>query len=270
MKKTGEEARYLDIAQRAARAAGKIMLNGLGKDKNIRFKGAEINLVTDIDQECEAVIKKMIRREFSDHGFLAEESDIENEQAEHVWIIDPLDGTTNFAHEYPAFATSIALEVKGKIEAGVVYDPVRKEMFHAQRGKGAYLNGKRIGVSSVTKLRRALLVSGFPYDIKPAHIKYFTHFLMKAQGIRRDGSAALDLCYVAMGRLDGFFELGLNPWDTAAGSVILEEAGGKLTDFAGKKYSIYGIQCIASNGKIHRQLVNEFDLIYNGKLASPV
>ena len=269
MKKSEEKALYLKTALRAAHAAGKIITSGLGKNKNIRFKGSAINLVTDIDKQSEEKIKTIIRKKFPEHGILAEESDIENEMAKHLWVIDPLDGTTNYAHEYPCFSISIALEVKRIMEIGVVYNPVHKEMFYAVRGKGAFLNGKRLHVSKIKKVQQGLLVAGFPYDIGKMHINYFNHFLMKAQGVRRDGSAALDLCYVAAGRLDGFFELGLMPWDTAAGSIIVKEAGGKISTFSGDKFSIYGKECLASNGTIQQELIKEFKAIRTGKIASP-
>jgi len=173
------------------------------------------------------------------------------------WIIDPLDGTTNFAHGYPFYCVSIAVEEKGEIVCGAVYDPVREEMFSAARGAGAYRNGERLKVSNVDRLSQALLITGFPYNFRErldTVIRQFGKFLVASQAVRRGGSAALDLCYVASGRLDGFWELYLQPWDTAAGHVILEEAGGRVTDFKGGPFSIYNKETLASNGLLHDEM----------------
>lgn len=211
-----------------------------------------------IDKASEKRIIELINKKIPDHGFLAEEAAVPRDTDECVWVIDPLDGTTNYAHEYLSFAVSIALEIRRVIQVGVVFDPVHRELFYATKGGGAFLNGNPVRVSTVKNLRKGLIGSGFPYNISDRHIKYFNHFLMKTQGLRRDGSAALDLCYVAMGRFDGFFELGLMPWDTAAGGLILSEAGGKLSDFQGGTYSIYNKECLASNRILHKELVKEF------------
>ncbi|HEY5600372.1 MAG TPA: inositol monophosphatase family protein, partial [Candidatus Manganitrophaceae bacterium] len=200
----------------------------------------------------------MIHRRFPDHQIMAEEGHGSKAPSPYRWVIDPLDGTTNYAHGFPFFCVSIGLEVEGSVLLGVVYDPLRRELFVAEKGKGATLNDKPISVSQVDVLKKSLLVTGFAYDIRvhpKNNFNHFVNFSLSAQGVRRTGSAALDLCYVAAGRLDGFWELKLNPWDTAAGSLMMLEAGGKVTDLAGKPYSIYDPEILATNGKIHRQMI---------------
>jgi myo-inositol-1(or 4)-monophosphatase len=246
----------LKFAKETAVKAGDILRKGRSKSHRVDFKG-RVDLVTEYDLKSEKYITRHINRFFPYHSILAEESGETMKGHSHVWIIDPLDGTTNFAHDYPAFCVSIGLEVDGRNVLGVVYDPVHDELFYAVKGRGAYCNGKRIGVSSHNKLSMSLLATGFPYDIAESKIDNLDNFgrmYKHAQGIRRGGSAALDLCYLACGRFDGFWELKLHPWDTAAGIVIVREAGGRVTDFNGGKYSIYGDRILASNGKIHRQM----------------
>jgi myo-inositol-1(or 4)-monophosphatase len=245
----------LNVAIEAAREAGKFLKYSIGKVRTIETKkGEERNLVTEIDKTSEEKIISIIRRHYPHHAVLAEESGASESPAEYKWIIDPLDGTTNFLHGVPIYCVTIAVERKGEVIAGVVYDPNLEELFTAEKGSGAYLNGKRIRVSQVSDLIQSLLVTGFPYDIAEnpdSAVEHFVNFLMEGQGIRRLGSAALDLSYVAAGRLDGFWEVNLNPWDMAAGVLLVREAGGKVTDFSGAPSSIYRKQVLASNGIIH-------------------
>ena len=253
----GKNNSYIQVATEAARAAGKYILKKTGNFGKISYKGS-INLVTDVDKRSEEIVVSRIRREFPGHGILAEERGSENKGHRYKWIIDPLDGTTNYAHSFPFFCVSVGLEVGGEVIAGVVYDPVRDELFSAVRGAGARLNKQRMRVSKTTDLSKALLVTGFAYNIREAkytNVENFRRFLLASQGVRRTGSACIDLCYVACGRFDGFWEVGLHPWDTAAGSLIVEEAGGKLTDFKGSPYSHYDKQILVSNGSIHGEML---------------
>ena len=247
---------YLETAIDLCRAAGDILNYYADRDKLVEFKG-HANLVTIADKKSEELIIGGILSRYPSHSILAEESGATQSGAAVKWIIDPLDGTTNFAHGYPFYCVSIAVEEKGEIVCGAVYDPVREEMFSAERGAGAYRNGERLKVSNVDRLSQALLITGFPYNFRErldTVIRQFGKFLVASQAVRRGGSAALDLCYVASGRLDGFWELYLQPWDTAAGHVILEEAGGRVTDFKGGPFSIYNKETLASNGLLHEEM----------------
>jgi myo-inositol-1(or 4)-monophosphatase len=249
----------LSTAIEAAREAGKILKQHLGKVGDVRRKlGQEKNLVTEIDKKSEEAIIRIIKRHHPGHSVLAEETGRGGSGSEFTWIIDPLDGTTNYVHALPVFCVSIALEQGDRIIAGVIYDPNRDELFSAERGSGAFLNGKRIHVSEADALSRSLLVTGFPYTIaenpSPA-VAHFVRFLTKAQAVRRMGSAAIDLAYVAAGRFDGFWEASLNPWDMAAGALLVEEAGGIVTGFSGQPFSIYQPQILASNRLIHREMI---------------
>ena len=251
---------YLDFAIELAREAGDVLKHYMGREKHVEFKG-KANLVTAADKESEALVIRRILDRYPTHQILAEESGASggNETAGDRWIIDPLDGTTNFAHQYPFFCVSIAFERAGQILCGAVYDPCRDEMFSGARGLGSFVNGQRLSVSNVEKLDQALVLTGFPYGVRQkmkTAMSQFEAFLFHSQAVRRGGSAALDLCYIALGRCDGFWEMDLHPWDTAAGLVILEEAGGQVTDFAGHPFSIYGKQIVASNGKIHGEMVD--------------
>ena len=250
---------YLDFAVELARAAGDVLKHYAGRDKRVELKGLA-NLVTIADKESESLIISAIRKRYPEHAILAEESGAlgASRAATGKWVIDPLDGTTNFAHQYPFYCVSIAFEQNGEITCGAVYDPVRDEMFSAARGAGSFMNNQRIAVTDVPKLRDALLLTGFPYnsrDIIDTVVGQFRAFLIESQAVRRGGSAALDLCYLAVGRCDGFWELNLHPWDTAAGKIILEEAGGRLTDYAGSPFSIYTKEIVASNRWIHDELL---------------
>jgi len=252
---------FREAAVRAARAAGRVLLRSLSKGIRIDFKG-EVNLVTEADRAAEAIIIKHLRKRFPSHRILAEEggdqSTIESRGSDHKWIIDPLDGTTNYAHSFPVFSVSIGLEIRGEIVLGIVYDPIRKEIFLAEKGRGATLNGAPIRVSEIEKINASLLVTGFAYDVRDDlrnNLDHFTQFSLRAQGVRRTGSAALDLCYVACGRFDGFWEMKLSPWDTAAGGLVATEAGATVTDFRNGPFSIYAKEILASNGRIHREMV---------------
>jgi myo-inositol-1(or 4)-monophosphatase len=249
----------ITIAIEAAKLAGRILKQHAGKALNIQQKsGQEKNLVTEIDKKSEEIIIDTIKKHYPSHDILAEESGTKGTSSDYRWIIDPLDGTTNFTHGLPVFCVSIGLERKGELIAGVIYDPNLDELFTAEKGNGAFLNGKRLHVSGTTDLGRSLLVTGFPYNIteNPNHaVEHFIHFLMKAQGVRRMGSAAIDLAYVAAGRFDGFWEVALHPWDMAAGVLLVEEAGGKLTNFSGEPLNIYQKEMVASNGFVHQAIV---------------
>ena len=249
----------LHIAVDAAKEAGKFLKQNLGKVLDIQQKaGQEKNLVTEIDKRSEEIIIGIIKKHFPRHDILAEESGTtKNQKSDYKWVIDPLDGTTNFTHGFPVFCISIALEYKGEIILGVIYDPNFDELFTAEKGKGACLNGKKMRVSKIDSLNRSLLVTGFPYNIteNPNHaIEHFINFLMKSQAVRRMGSAAIDLAYVAAGRYEGFWETDLHPWDMAAGVLLVEEAGGKISDFTDKPFSIYEKEILATNGLVHTQM----------------
>jgi myo-inositol-1(or 4)-monophosphatase len=239
-----------------------ILKNGYGKKQNIKFKGA-INLVTEMDHRAEAAVIEILEMAFPDHGILTEESKGREGSGSYRWILDPLDGTTNYAHGYPFFCVSLALEKDGQIIWGIIYDPLREELFAAEAGRGATVNGKALHVSATRNIEQSFLCTGFPYDMRESsedNLRYFSRFAKTVQAIRRDGSAALDLCYVAMGRFDGFWEMKLNPWDVAAGSLIVTEAGGRVTDFSGNHFSIHGQEILASNGFIHDEMLRVLSL----------
>ncbi len=247
---------YLEIAQAAARAAGAIQLEGLSRQIQIETKTSPIDLVTEIDRACEAEVARHILARFPDHQLKAEEGTVGGEHPDFRWHIDPLDGTTNYAHRYPFFCVSIALEQQGKIVVGVVYNALNKEMFWASAGGGAYLNGQPIHVSEVAELGRGLLCTGFPGDQSGNQqvLAAWEKISLRCHGIRRDGSAALDLCHVACGRLDGFWER-LNSWDMAAGALMVREAGGLVTNFQGGSFDLYQREIVASNGRIGPAMV---------------
>lgn len=245
------------VAIEAAVQSGSFIKNSLGKIKRISYK-SRINMVTDIDTKAEAMIIKKILSVFKDHSILSEESRPREGASAFKWVIDPLDGTTNFVHSFPFFCVSIGLEKEGAVVLGVVYDPLRDELFYAEDKKGAYCNKRRIHCSRTSRLSEGFLSTGFAYGVKEAkdnNILNFKNFLMRALAIRRAGSAALDFCYVACGKFDGFWELDLHPWDCAAGSLIVREAGGSVTRFDGSPHSHYDKEVLVSNGRIHRQMV---------------
>lgn len=251
----------LNFAIQTARDAGRVLAERFGRKIEISNK-SEIDLVTESDLASERLIIDRIKTHYPRHAILAEESGASGPadretQSDWRWIIDPLDGTTNYAHGYPCFCVSIGLECNGRRELGVVYDPIRDEMFTAERGQGAALNGRRIRVSPTPALASALLCTGFPYDVRERSefARHFANFIMAAQGVRRDGAAALDLAYVAAGRFDGFWEEGLKPWDVAAGALIIEEAGGRVSNYVDGPLDIFTPPILASNGLIHEAMM---------------
>lgn len=251
---------FLATATEIVLRAGDIQLAGRKSGFHVTKKGT-IDLVTEVDLECERMCRAIIAERFPDHDVLAEELDAgerERRGSRHRWIFDPLDGTTNFAHGLPIFCASLALEIDGCIEVGAVFDASRQELFTAERGEGAYMNGSALSVSSAAALVDSLLVTGFPYDIQKRGeelLENFSAFLDRARGIRRLGSAAIDLCYVAAGRFDGFWEQYLKPWDVAAGALIVEEAGGRVTGIDGSPFDLAAAHLIASNGQVHEQML---------------
>lgn len=252
---------FLDATIKAAREAGRIQLNYFGKKKQIISKGG-IDIVTNADIECENQVVSFLKEKFPEHGFVLEEGkdikESDNDKDKYVWYIDPIDGTTNYAHNVPHFCVSIALEKNTELVVGVVFDPIKNELFYAEKGKGAFLNEKEINVSGVLELDKSIVATGFPYERKDNTInnsREFCRVMPNVAGIRRFGSAALDLCYVATGRFDGYWELTLKPWDYLAGKLIIEEAGGKVTDLFGKKLKYQEKRVLASNGRIHNKLV---------------
>ncbi len=245
-----------DAAVELALEAGAVLREGYGRLHRPEHKG-RIDLVTEYDRRSERVLLDGISRRFPDHAVLAEESGAQVRESRVRWVVDPLDGTTNFAHNYPFFCVSVGVEVDGALAAGAVFDPVREEMFAAAGGAGASLNGGPLRVSDIERLEDALLVTGFPYDVREhpeRSLPSFQAFLMRAQGIRRDGSAALNLCYLAAGRFDGFWEGHLSAWDMAAGVLIVREAGGTVTNYAGGAFALDGRQILASNGRLHQEM----------------
>jgi myo-inositol-1(or 4)-monophosphatase len=249
----------LQVAIEAALEAGKYLKMNVGKVRQVERKDGQMtNLVTEIDKYSERMIIDRIKKIYPSHDFLAEESGAADIFSEYRWIIDPLDGTVNFTHGLPIFCVSIGLEYKGEIILGVVYDPSLDELFTAEKGKGAWLNKKRIEVSKTAKLIESLVVTGFPYTVNQnpePDITHFRNFVVEAQAVRRLGSAALDLCAVAAGRFDGFWEGALHSWDMAAGVLIVTEAGGKWTDYNGTPSTVYNKQMLATNGLIHEQMI---------------
>jgi myo-inositol-1(or 4)-monophosphatase len=255
-----EIERIEQVGIEAAVAAGRLLMKRFRTDFAVSHKG-DTNLVTEVDVAAEELIVSRVLKAFPDHAILAEEKHSEARDASHRWIIDPLDGTTNYAHGYPAFAVSIGLQLGQTLEWGTVYNPNLDELFVARRGCGARLNGKPIGVSKTADLGASLLATGFPYDIRTSrenNLDYFAEFSLKARAVRRAGSAALDLAYVAAGRFEGFWELKLSPWDCAAGYLMVREAGGVVTNLRGEPGSIYERESLASNGYIHDQMLAVF------------
>ena len=240
-----------------AHKSGFLLKEKFNNTHKIQYKG-DIDIVTEADKMSEDLIIDAIKRNFPDHGILSEESPAITGTGKLRWIIDPLDGTTNYSHGYPVFCVSIALENEGTIVLGVIYDPMREDMFVAVRGEGAYLNDKKLDVSRTDNISRSLLATGFPYDIRESkenNLDYFNAMATKVQAIRRAGSAALDLAYLAAGRFDGFWELKLKAWDTAAGCLMVTEAGGAISDIAGQKWHLQSPNLLASNGLIHEQMI---------------
>lgn len=247
----------------ALRRAGRLIRDSFDRPQKIGFKNdSPINLVTAVDQAADRLIRDIIHRRFPEHDFLTEESTPTARGSSYKWIVDPLDGTTNYAHHFPQVGVSIGLEYKGRIILGGVYDPFRDELFWAEKGRGAWLEhaGRKLplAVSRTRSLSHSLLLTGFPYDRRERinlYLSYVKAFMHRIQGIRRAGAAALDLCWVAAGRVDGYWEWRLKPWDVAAGLLIVEEAGGKISDFSGRPFSVYGEQTLATNWRVHRPML---------------
>lgn len=241
-----------------AREAGEIIREGHGKNFSIEFKTNSSNLVTEIDKKSEAAIINFIKKEFPGHSILAEESGTQKFDSEYLWVIDPLDGTTNFAHGLPIFSVSIGVMKKEEIICGVVYDVMMNQLFTVEKGSGAFCNDVKMYVNDNSNLAHSFLVTGFPYDIEnnpDSAIERFGDFLVSSRAVRRLGSAAIDMCYVAKGVFDGFWEVSLNPWDVCAAILLIEEAGGKVTNFSGEEISIYSKQILATNGKVHDAMI---------------
>ena len=267
-----------------AREAGALLLEYFHQGLKIEYKG-DADLVTAADRAAEKLIRERITQHFPAHDVLGEEQGLNDQGSDYRWYVDPLDGTTNFAHGYPVFCVSMALENRAlenrpsehaqnqaRRVAGVVYDPTRDELFSAEQGNGAHLNGKPIHVSKATMLKECLLATGFPSHKrhKNPNIHFYHQITLRTHGVRRAGSAALDLCNVASGRFDGFWEFNLNPWDTAAGVLIVEEAGGRVTRFDGSAFQIDSSETLASNGLVHDALLHEFSEIFAGRGLSPL
>jgi myo-inositol-1(or 4)-monophosphatase len=258
----------LSTMQSIAREAGSLLMDHFrGRVKvKIEYKGSA-DLVTIADRQSEALILERIHRDFPNHDVMGEEGTRIETGSDYKWYVDPLDGTTNFAHGYPVFCVSLAVEFQGWRIAGVIYDPTRDEMFTAEKGSGARLNGEPVHVSKTATVDQSLVATGFPSQKrhKNPNIYFYHHLTLRSHGVRRAGSAALDLCNVAAGRFDGFWEFNLNPWDTAAGVLIVEEAGGRVTDFSGGPFQIDSRETLASNGLVHDALIAEFQAVFSGK-----
>src|SRR5437879_4288067 len=266
---------FLPAMSAIAREAGALLMPYFHQHLKIEYKG-EADLVTAADRAAEVLIRERIKKHWPTHDILGEEQGLSDQGSEYRWYVDPLDGTTNFAHGYPVFCVSMGLEQKGKRIAAVVYDPARDELFSAERGRGAHVNGEAIHVSKTAALKECLLATGLPSHKrhKNPNIYFYHQITLRTHGVRRAGSAALDLCCVACGRFDGFWEFNLNPWDTAAGVLMVEEAGGVVSDFRGGPFDIAGRETLASNGLVHEAMLAEFDAVFKGRgleeLPSPV
>jgi myo-inositol-1(or 4)-monophosphatase len=261
---------YLSAAGEIAREAGALLMRHFERVR-VEYKG-DYDVVTEADRSSEALIVERLSARFPHHSIVAEEGSGVERGSDFVWYVDPLDGTTNFAHTFPAFAVSMGLEHRGELLAGIVYDPLHEELFAAEKGSGAFLNQRPIRVSGATRLDESLLATGFPSRKRHADVNvYFYHqAAMLAHGVRRAGSAALDLCYVAAGRLDGFWEFGLNPWDTAAGLLIAAEAGGRCTDMRGRPCRLRGRTIAVTNGLIHEELLTLFRDVFDNRFRVPI
>lgn len=248
----------LDKVIEISKIAGEIIREGFRKNFSIEYKTNLSNLVTEIDKKSEETIIDFVKKEFPTHSVLAEETGSHKAGSEYLWVIDPLDGTSNFAHGLPIFAVSIGVQKNGKTICGVVYDVMRDEIYSAEKGSGSFRNGEKLQVSSNYDIRKSMLVTGFPYNVaeNPDHVfERFIEFMKNARAVRRLGSAAIDMCYVAAGVFDGFWEVSLHPWDVCAGNLIVEEAGGIITNFAGEKIDIYSKQLLATNKKVHEKMI---------------
>ena len=267
----GNHNDFIPAMAAIAREAGALLMDYFRRRVTIEYKG-EADLVTVADRGSEKLIRQRIRSQFPAHDVLGEEEGLVDTGSDYRWYVDPLDGTTNFAHGFPVFSVSMALEYKGTRIAGVIYDPTRDEMFAAERGSGARLNQQPIHVSQTGSLAECLVATGFPSHKrhKNPNIYFYHQITLRTHGVRRAGSAALDLAYVAAGRLDGFWEFNLNSWDTAAGVLVVEEAGGKVTRFDGGPFAIDSRETLASNGIVHPALLQEFEQIIAGRGLEPL
>jgi myo-inositol-1(or 4)-monophosphatase len=254
-----------------AREAGALLMGYFHQHVKVEYKG-EADLVTIADRQSEILIRERISKNWPSHDVLGEEQGLADTGSDYRWYVDPLDGTTNFAHGFPVFCVSLALEHKKQRIAGVIYDPTRDELFAAAKGNGAYLNQQRIRVSKTERLSECLVATGFPSHKrhKNPNIHFYHQITLHTHGVRRAGSAALDLCCVACGRFDGFWEFNLNPWDTAAGVLIVEEAGGKVSDFRGGPFQLDSRETLATNGLVHGAMLNEFAQIFEGRGLKPL
>ncbi len=250
---------YLSTAVEIARESGALLAELFTQPLEITYKRRS-DLVTVADRRSEALIVERLRRNFPDHGIVAEEGGGQAGSSDYCWYVDPLDGTTNFAHGFPVFCVTLGLAFRGEVIAGVVYDPTRNDLYTAERGSGAYLNEHRLQVSRIEKLSECLVATGFPpfATNHELNIQFYFRFTELSHGIRRAGSAALDLCSVAAGRFDAFWELKLNPWDKAAGSLLVTEAGGRMSDIKGRPFDVLGDDVFASNGRVHDQMLEVF------------
>ncbi|HOL71376.1 MAG TPA: inositol monophosphatase family protein [Bryobacteraceae bacterium] len=264
-------ASYLETAMEIAREAGALLANYFERRIGYQLKG-EYDLVTEADRASEKLVVERLHSHFPSHSVVAEEGTGQQRCSEFCWYVDPLDGTTNFAHGFPAFNVTLALEQAGELVAGCIFDPIRQEMFAAERGSGAYLNHRRIRVSKVDKLEETLVATGFPSRKRHANlnIHFYYQMAMFTHGVRRAGSAALDLAYVACGRLDAFWEFNLNPWDVAAGILLIREAGGTVTDMRGGPAKLRGEHILADNGLVHGSILELFDEVFAGKARVPL
>jgi myo-inositol-1(or 4)-monophosphatase len=269
--KLPESNQFAPVAADIAREAGALLMPFFARRIGYEYKG-DADLVTEADRASERLITDRIRARWPRHDIVGEEGTRVDSGSEYRWYVDPLDGTTNFAHGFPVFCVSMGLEHNGRMVAGVVYDPTRDELFSAEEGSGAYLNQRRIHVSTASRLDETLLATGFPSQKrhKNPNIYFYHQITLHTHGVRRAGSAALDLCYVAAGRVDGFWEFNLNPWDTAAGVLLVQEAGGNVTDFSGGPFQISSRETLASNGLIHTDLIREFQAIFEGRGLEPI
>jgi myo-inositol-1(or 4)-monophosphatase len=248
----------LELAVALAREAGALQRQRFGEPRDIQTKSTAIDLVTDVDRACDALIRERVRQQFPGDGLLTEEAAEAPGSSGWRWIVDPLDGTTNYTHGFPHFAVSIGVERDGRAALGTIYDPLRDELFHGMRGAGAFRNGRPMRVSLTEKLERSLLATGFPYTVHASpesNLEYFGRFIRRARAVRRAGSAALDLAYIACGRFDGFWELSLHPWDVTAGLLMIEEAGGMHSDFDGSPTPTDASRVVASNGRVHAAML---------------
>ena len=262
---------FLPEMEAIAREAGALLLDFFHRRVGFEYKG-DVDLVTEADRQSEALVARRLHENWPHHDLVAEEGTRRDSGSNYRWYVDPLDGTTNFAHGFPVFCVSLGLEYRDELVAGVLYDPTRNELFAAEKGSGASLNGRRIHVSATPRLEESLLATGFPSHKRHQNpnIHFYHQLTLRSHGIRRAGSAALDLASVASGRVDGYWEFNLNPWDTAAGVVLIREAGGVVTRFDGSPWRIDSRETLASNGQIHEMLIREFDAIFRGRGMEPL